>query len=453
MKRHVILPRKLNEAILATGLAGKSLTKGIDFIQYLLYKYDVAEEEFEGTNFVNIPSQTIKTFFDRNYNTLFMDVFTRNRIIIRSPFSIGSSSSQCFGYRLNDELMDFRDIDIADFPASKVITRPVSEYDHVVEDLRRIEFDIPAMINYVKNLNIKDLIKLNEEIVEDPLDLTPIFSKVKFKSNKPLKDALALAKKFRKDLVEYDNRYFSVRSDVFCKWKTITKKSSLVHTISKLMNQEYYAGRNETNFRLDTNLTNLDGVFFKNAYLRLDGEAIVDIDMKNSQPTLLSYVLSGKIFENEHLKPIVEGYIFPGIDKSQIDFELFIKLTETGILYDHLATMLCWKRQQAKQNFIKTMFADARWTGHNKKLLKELFPTIVVWMDDFKKLNKNNLAVMLQRIESRIFIDDIYLKLRKKGYTIYTKHDSVLCKSSEKPQITTEMTAILDDYGFNYRLE
>lgn len=451
--RDVILPKKLCEAITSTGISGKALQKGIDFIQYLLYKYSTDEQELERTNFINIPSQTLKSFFDRDYNTLFMSIFTQNGIIIRSPFKTGSADgNQCFGYRLNDELMEFNETDIITLPASKTKDKPVDDIGYVIDDLRKIEFDIPAMLDYVKNIDVRNLIKLNTQIKEDPIELTPIFSKIKFKTNKPLKDALLLATKFRKDLVEYDNRFFIVRSATFCKWKNIALKSALLYSINKLQNLDFYGSRNETNFRLDTNLTNLKGDFFKNGYLRLDGELIVDIDLKNSQPTLLSFVLSGGIFSNEHLQPVLSGYTCPEIDKTQIDYQLFIQLAESGLLYDHVATMLKWKRPQAKQNFIKTMFSDARWSGHNKLLLKELFPSIIAWMDDFKRFNGNTLAVLLQRIESRIFIDDIYMKLRERGFLIYTKHDSILCRESQRAEIKEIMCSILDTYSFKYRL-
>ncbi len=452
--RDVILPKKLCEAVTSTGISGKALQKGIDFIQYLLYKYSTDEQELERTNFINIPSQTLKSFFDRDYNTLFMSIFTQNKIVIRSPFKSGSADgNQCFGYRLNDELMDFNETDIINLPASKTKDKSVDDIDYVINDLRKIEFDIPAMLDYVKNINVANLIKLNKQITEDPIELTPIFSKIKFKTNKPLKDALTLATKFRKDLVEYDNRFFIVRSATFCKWKNIALKSALIYSINKLKNQDFYAGRNETNFRMDTNLTNLKGDFFKNGYLRLDGELIVDIDLKNSQPTLLSFVLSGGIFKHQHFQPIVSGYTFPEIDRTQIDYQLFIQLAESGLLYDHIGTMMGWSRDHAKQNFIKTMFADARWAGSNKMKLKLLFPTVLSWMDQFKMKNNNDLAVLLQRIESRIFIDDIYMKLRAKGFLVYTKHDSILCKQSDQPTIMDEMCIILDTYGFKYRLE
>ncbi|MCX6272608.1 MAG: hypothetical protein NTU44_15590, partial [Bacteroidetes bacterium] len=106
----------------------------------------------------------------------------------------------------------------------------------------------------------------------------------------------------------------------------------------------------------------------------------------------------------------------------------------------------------AKQNFIKTMFADAKWAGPNKMKIKVLFPTVVNWMDEFKRKNENDLAVLLQRIESRIFIDHIYMSLREQGYCVYTKHDSILCRESQRAEIKEIMCIILDTYNFKYRL-
>ncbi|MCX6272607.1 MAG: hypothetical protein NTU44_15585, partial [Bacteroidetes bacterium] len=343
MRNNVLLPKKLTEAILSTGLTGKGLKKGIAFIEYLFYKMS-DEEEMEKTCFVNIPSLTIKSLIDRNYTSLFMAILVKNKIIIRRPFKHrDEKDNMCFGYRIDDSLLDYNDIGSLDLPPVKPSKKPVDELSYVVDDLKKIQFDIPGMIKLVQDLDVWSLVKLNSQIKEDPLELTPIFSKVKFKSNKSLEDALALSKRIRKDLVQYDNRFFITYAQKFCMWKEITLKSSMLYAISKLNNSDFYASRNETNYRLDTNLTNLKGDFFTAGLLSLDGERIVDIDLKNSQPSLLSFVLAGGIFSNEHLQPILAEYTFPKIDKTQIDYQLFIQLAESGLLYDQISTMTGWK--------------------------------------------------------------------------------------------------------------
>lgn len=456
MKKSYILPQPLIDAIKATGLTGKNLELGLDFIDYIFYKYATCEEDLENTNFIHIPSQTIKSFFNRDYKTKFMNIFLKNNIIIRSPFLHGSEkSNHSFGYRINDQLLNFQKIDIMDINSKKPSSYKNIHPDNiepVISDLNMIEFDFKGMIDYIRNLDINSLVILNQNISEEFIELTPIFSKVKFKSSKSLKDALILAKRLRKDLIQYDNRFFIAKNSAFCHWKEIALKCSLSYTVRKLYMKDFYASRNSTNFRLDTNLTNLKSDFFTKGFLRLDGEILTDIDLKNSQPTLLSFLFSGKILDCDSLLEVIQDYQLPDLNRSKKDVDHFIQLCESGQLYDQVGLTLGWSRKYAKQNFIKTMFSDARWSGKNKMLLKELFPSIIGWMDEFKIMNGNTLAVLLQRVESRIFIDNIYVNLRLLGYRIYTKHDSILCKSSQKPEIMKEMCRILDEYGFKYIL-
>ena len=54
------------------------------------------------------------------------------------------------------------------------------------------------------------------------------------------------------------------------------------------------------------------------------------------------------------------------------------------------------------------------------------------------------LAVTLQRIESRIFVDNILARLLSSGYRVFSKHDSILCKESDQAAVTAIVRAELD---------
>jgi len=152
---------------------------------------------------------------------------------------------------------------------------------------------------------------------------------------------------------------------------------------------------------------------------------------------------------------LINAYYYPYLNKNEIDVQHFIKLSGDGKIYDYICEKTGWNRPFAKNIFIKIMFSKAGWNSVYKKRLKELFPNVISWMDEFKIKNNSHkeLAIMLQRLESEIFIRNIYPQIRKQGYVIYTKHDSILCKESDRDAVKLEMERIMTEMGLRFTLK
>ena len=100
------------------------------------------------------------------------------------------------------------------------------------------------------------------------------------------------------------------------------------------------------------------------------------------------------------------------------------------------------------------MFSRPKFRSVYKNQIKGLFPSIIDFMDEFKTMNGDHtqLSILLQKIEVELFIERIYKPLRKQGYYIFTKHDSILC-FGEKDVIKEKMETILQSTGLKFTLK
>ena len=60
----------------------------------------------------------------------------------------------------------------------------------------------------------------------------------------------------------------------------------------------------------------------------------------------------------------------------------------------------------------------------------------MMWVDDFKKQNGDNqFAIMLQKKEAEIFIDNLYIMIREQDIFCLTKHDSLIVKAEDEYKV------------------
>lgn len=163
------------------------------------------------------------------------------------------------------------------------------------------------------------------------------------------------------------------------------------------------------------------------------------------------------------------------------DLQEFINLTKTGQFYEKLATLMSAdenreiSRAEAKRAMFLTAFSAHRYNPAPKQLLARHYPSLVIFMNEFKKAmigfyegdgierrearrrGNASLAVMLQTIESGLFIEGLLTKLLRAGYRVFTKHDSVLCKESDlkavEAIVRSELDAVLGAGGYRLKVE
>lgn len=284
----------------------------------------------------------------------------------------------------------------------------------------------------------------------------------------------SMAKEFMNIQYDFDNAL---------KWiNTIEDESKkVVYTISINHFSDVrfrYFKRNNTNNRLDTNLTNLKKElrqFLKGKY--------VSIDLKNSQPFLLSQLLEkiAKILNffylkkieinqntiketlnNKHLSLCLQYDISNLIEyfglqpfKSLLlirknhdilfhtNLSLFKSWVSNGIFYDEFIKKYDNQisRDEVKKIMFEVLFSQNRiYKDHkliipyskDKKIFASVFPVIYEIIKILKEKQHNKLAIYLQKFESNLFIDNIAKSLVESSIIPLTIHDSIIIPEYQK---------------------
>lgn len=227
--------------------------------------------------------------------------------------------------------------------------------------------------------------------------------------------------------------YYVGTIEQFTEYKRHNMSISYAETINSLKNADFYAKRNESNYRLDTNLTNMPN--FMLDILKEDNN-LVSLDLMNSQLSILSYILEGTELKDKE------------------DFKKFKEECYSGQIYDNVSSILNISRKEAKTGFFEVLFGRVGAEYKAKNLLKELYPNVIEWTDQYKKKNSyKDLAKLLQRKESEMFIDNIFEILTKKGFFVLTKHDSVIVKASDEEKVTHEIIKYFKSIGFRGKMK
>lgn len=171
--------------------------------------------------------------------------------------------------------------------------------------------------------------------------------------------------------------------------------------------------------RMHTNFTILKSFIRKNCLL-IDGQETHEIDIKNSQPLFLN-----KLIETD-------GSLL--VDTKE--YNLFNYLTISGNFYQYIMDNSEIKdKKKIKEMIYKVLFGK-NFRSKSDDLFKNLFPTIYLFIKEYKKIHKNYkiLAHDLQNLESSL----IFNKIVKEIMYIYpeirivTVHDSIICQKKYK---------------------
>ena len=195
--------------------------------------------------------------------------------------------------------------------------------------------------------------------------------------------------------------------------------------IEKIENKDWYFSADEYG-RVHTNITNISRHLRK--YLSYKNQQLINIDISNSQPLLLTSL----ILNNVQYKEIVDGIIpirctnspnsnpFTDLTSS---FDHYKFLCETGELYNYYSTATGIELTKVKKTIFQNIFGpfvSAEFMG--------LFPEVGIILKQMKSNGYKQVAWNLQRLESKIIITNVCRRLfemfPKAFFT--TIHDSIL---------------------------
>ena len=213
--------------------------------------------------------------------------------------------------------------------------------------------------------------------------------------------------------------------------KAYKRYSSRIASITAIkngrLNKTLRFNRNNTNKRLDTNLTNMASDLrpFIIGY-----QSMAYLDLSNSQPVLFNKILQA-YRENASIIVLKE------IDR-------YLHITTAGRWYEELIRVFDVKygpdenlNFEEARNVCKNVWMLLAYSQNNelrnlKKVFALEYPFISSLIKDIKKTNYNQLAISLQLIESDVFIDKICKQLVAEDIIPYTMHDGLLVPKDAK---------------------
>ena len=230
---------------------------------------------FDGgkNKFAFLSSNYLKKHYGNNYNDI-IKTLVNSGLIIRKPYN--RELNQCFGYRINKKFIDWNDLHLID---EKVIKNYTGQNKKVIHDLSLLSLDINGILHSIEIFQID--IKQHGGYY------------------------------YYKDIRNKNNRlYNSSKLSEFIWNHTNECKLSLCKSIINFYDKKFTAKRNQNVGRLFTNLTNLKKIFIP--YITLFGEPLMEIDIKNCQPALMSYLLTDINFIKSKF-PFLNDYKIPAI--------------------------------------------------------------------------------------------------------------------------------------------
>ena len=225
-----------------------------------------------------------------------------------------------------------------------------------------------------------------------------------------------------------------------------------------------FFSRNNTNQRLDTNLT-----IMKSDLRQFMTGDYVSIDLSNSQPFLLGILINSIINSKDTLccylsnESIVQTFGVKRIKKSLnchqnqekaklVTLNSYLDSTKNGSLYDDFINVFDGElqRKEVKDLFFKVLFSKNVADGfapYRKEKVKfsNVHPLVGTIVKALKVDDNKTLPIYLQKLESYLFIDCIAKRLVDVGIIPLTVHDSVIIKREH----VQKALAIMKEVFFN----
>ena len=264
-----------------------------------------------------------------------------------------------------------------------------------------------------------------------------------------------------------------------CNTANFYKCFSILNKISNIAkNKGISYSRSSVNLRLNTDFTSLSKQL-KRCYT-YDKKPLVQLDLSSSQPLLLYHLINSKPWKkgkkednnfliNQYTK-VLQEYIekdtymlctLSKISDSKLNKELIrFKNLFKGDFYNEIIEEVKRCNPKIKKligfdsrvNCKKTMmyllfekFTDKKNPPLQYELFKNTFPLITEVLNTLKNVQKNSVALILQRTESILFLDIITKQIAEINPEIplYTIHDAIYTTEKYKDIVYQKMIEIL----------
>jgi len=239
--------------------------------------------------------------------------------------------------------------------------------------------------------------------------------------------------KYEQAIEHSENRYLNELSQAkndkeeVSAFKRYSSRISSINAIhSGSLNKTLRFKRNATNKRLDTNLTNMASDLrpFIVGY-----ENMSYLDLSNSQPVLFNILLQS--YRKNASEALLEE-----IDK-------YFEITTSGKWYEWLQSLYGLSRNECKEIWMKIAYSENEHNTQVKSIFQKELPLIYSIIAEIKKEKHADFAIALQKVESKIFIDEICKELVSHKIIPYTMHDGLLVLREHEEKTLHIMQSIL----------
>lgn len=253
-----------------------------------------------------------------------------------------------------------------------------------------------------------------------------------------------------------------------------TQYSSNIHNIERIKIQDFYMSVDGNVHRFHSNLTCKKSIYRN--LLTYDGQNLVSIDIKNSQPYLSLILLSKNFWFSKKFDAVISKYfkIYDNFDTTTFnlyninrnlynymfqtrtdinsyimclkrvkmpinkDVAKFESFVTKGKFYEELAEAIKEEtgeeivdRKKLKAVVFLVLFTDNRFLGQEKaepkRIFKKLFPNMYELFATTKKKDSTLLPRILQSVESHLMLNIIAKRISRErpDVPIFTIHDSI----------------------------
>jgi hypothetical protein len=220
--------------------------------------------------------------------------------------------------------------------------------------------------------------------------------------------------------------------------------NSIVRSATRIINNDIFYSIDKTSGRFHSNITNIAKGL--RPFLRINGEPLANIDIKNSQPYLSTIILTNPGKVSWMTKNPVFAMLLQSLKVSlSQDVKQYISLVISGQLYEFLMSEfskegLHLTRTETKRQVLRILFARNRIPKEevNRKARQIFIKSFPKVHRIFSKVrghekgdkfqNFKRFAILLQRIESYLMLDIILKRIYKElsGTIAVTVHDSIM---------------------------
>lgn len=235
--------------------------------------------------------------------------------------------------------------------------------------------------------------------------------------------------------MNFINKHYTSDTDAY---------NRVLASATRIMNGDITYMRDSTSGRFHSNVTNCPKGF--RPYLRVNGEQLINIDIKNSQPYLSTIILTNPSQASGFTENAAFAIMLQTLKVShKEDVKRYIQLVISGTFYEYLmsefaAAGLHLDRPETKRQVLRILFARNRMPkdATNRKareVFRSCFPTVHRIFSNVRGHEKGDrftsfkrFAILLQRMEAYLMLDVIVKRIYRElpGVVAITIHDSIM---------------------------